>query len=432
MAYVPKKKELKINYKIVIPLAAVLLLMVYAIVLKYSTNNNETRTICGFDEEQMKTALQQNYSDTYQVSDYLYYGESLDLYAQPYDLENSDELTGKTVEVVNMCTKEEYSFIMEANVDRQLTLYSLPEGYYEVFVIDNLVRKRIVYNGELEENEFMLVPRNGTQRRVELRNDPLYFNANEITIPDKYLFLDITEEAIRNDIDVLLDPYGMNADVTYLPDKGVEGNDILENDAMYEAAVLLKEELEKYGLRVDITKNHKEEAINAYGIDGRLNKGYKQNAKYYILMRMNVSPYENVRGMEIYHSRYAASSIEKSIMYSLKKDLDVYANNIISYNPDNPGIGTTAFIEGIDGRKVYENHLFLRESGGRATGAGMYSKSSQEMNASFAKDGNGMKGMEIDFGYVSNKEDAAFWKEHKEEIIQSVASSFVKSIHAEN
>ena len=43
-----------------------------------------------------------------------------------------------------------------------------------------------------------------------------------------------------------------------------------------------------------------------------------------------------------------------------------------------------------------------------------------------------MIALEIDFGYVSNKEDATFWKNHKEEIARQVAASFASGINVDN
>ena len=70
----------------------------------------------------------------------------------------------------------------------------------------------------------------------------------------------------EGDIDVLLDPYGMNMDLTYVPDEGNKGNGITEYKETYKAAVWMKEELEQHGLRVEITKSDaSEQPKPAYG-----------------------------------------------------------------------------------------------------------------------------------------------------------------------
>ena len=78
-------------------------------------------------------------------------------------------------------------------------------------------------------------------------------------------------------------------------------------------------------------------------------------------------------------------------------------------------------------KEYYDTNIYLRESGGRATFAAMYSDLSKEQNAVF-KDANGMNAIEIDFAYVSNSEDAAFWKANKEAIAKQCADSFASAI----
>lgn len=430
MAYVPRKKELKLSYKIALVFLG--LVVILGTTVYFSHKEEETQSLlCNFSIEKSKEILEKQYEQTYGIEDYFYYGESLNLYHETYDLGKSDDLTGKTVKIVNLCSKEEYTFIMESSLDRQLIMYDLDDGVYEVFVIDNMVEKRAVYTNTLEKNEFFTASRNGNVRRIELLAGKDSFGKTGYQIQDNYLFLKLDTEKENDEIDVLLDPFGMNMDVTFTPDAGSEGNGLLENDEMYEAALLLKSELEKYGLRVAISKDSKNQQINAYGENGRLYKGYQGHAKYYILMCMNTSTSDQMQGISIMHSRYAGASIEKGILYHLSKNLDIKTDSSVSYDYDNPGLARTTLVEGMDGKVVYENNLYLRESGGRGTGAAMYSENSKQMNEAFAKDANGMKGMEIDFGYVSNEEDAQFWKTHKEEMIQIIAESFAKSIHAE-
>ena len=43
---------------------------------------------------------------------------------------------------------------------------------------------------------------------------------------------------------------------------------------------------------------------------------------------------------------------------------------------------------------------------------------------------DGMQGLEIDFAYVSNKEDAAYWLKNGEKISKQAAASFASGINA--
>ena len=49
---------------------------------------------------------------------------------------------------------------------------------------------------------------------------------------------------------------------------------------------------------------------------------------------------------------------------------------------------------------------------------------------SFQKGGLLAQGLEIDFAYVSNKEDAAYWLKNGEKISKQAAASFASGINA--
>ena len=117
------------------------------------------------------------------------------------------------------------------------------------------------------------------------------------------------------------------------------------------------------------------------------------------------------------------------MMYYMEKDKVVKAGSLYYTNPSWPGIVTTSLTQGrLDNETIYDLNLQLRESGGRATLAGRYSQTSAEANKSF-KDANGMQGVELDFAYITNEEDAANWKKNKEKIVKSCAKAFALSIN---
>ena len=199
---------------------------------------------------------------------------------------------------------------------------------------------------------------------------------------------------------------------------------------MYKAAVLMKKELEeKYGLRVAITKASKDEKGKAYGSDGRLAKGYKQHAKYYLFLRFSNYANDTIRGFEVAHSYYSSKTLARNLTYGVHKNLKMPLSPM--YTGSDAGIVTGLLAEGADGKTIYDTNLYLRESGGRATLAGKYSETSQEQNADFVN-ANGMQGLEIDFVYISNKEDAALWKKQKNAIIKETARAFAEGINADN
>lgn len=429
MAYVPRQRNYKIRWKIAVPLLLLVVLIIYAIVGMLFPSSEEEKeqkfTVCGLNSEDTIHLLNKAESkNVFTVKDYLYYGESLGFYTETYDpMNKEDELAGKTVELHNLCTDETIPMTMDSTADQKITLQDLGPGFYEVTVIDNLISKRVVYDKVLTSEPFTTAKRNGTVNSVQILADKDLLKDYGISWNQNYVFLNIEEsKANKDDIDVLIDPYSLHTDLTYTPDEGNTGNGIKEYKETYQAALWMKDELEKYGLRVEITKSKEDEVPPpAYGENGRLAQGYKKNARYYLFLRFNTNIDDSIKGVEIWHSNYSSATLGKHIMYGLEKNLNMKGSPYT--NPNNPGVSASPLME--SGYDLYAN---IRESGGRASLAGRASETSQKENKSFAN-ANGMLALEIDFGYVTNKEDAAFWKSHKEEIARQAAASFASGIN---
>lgn len=426
MAYVPRKKIRKIRWKVAAPLLLLLVLIVYALVTIMIPKKDDVQkkfTVCSLNEKKTVKLLNKEYAQTYRISDYTYYGESLGLYTVPYTPNNDDDLAGKTLQLHNLCTGKTATFTMSADVDQKITINDLDPGFYDMTVIDNLVEKRLVYKDILPGRSFDTVQRQNSIKKATLIANKNILKDYNITLKHNYLFLNVQKEKPKKeDIDVYLDPYGMNTDFQYVPDEGSKGNGLVEYKETYEAALIMKKELESYGLRVEISRTSVDaQAKKAYGKDGRLAQGYKKHAHYYIMLRLNQSDM-NLSGVEIWHSNYVSSVIGKQIMYGLQQNLGMNASPYV--NQDGSGVGSSA----VD-KRYFDANIFLRETGGKATFAAMYSDLSKEENASF-KDANGMDAIELDFGYVTSRKDADFWKKNKEKIAQQAAISFAQAIGA--
>ena len=421
MAYAPKQKR-KIRWKLVIPLLLLIALILYAIitVLLPDTDDEQGYTICGLNEEKSAQLLNKQNAQIYEIQDYTYYGESLGLYTDTYDTESNDELVGKTLQLHNLCNDKVATMTIDADVDLKISLSDLEPGFYEITVIDDLVEKQLVYKETLESEPFTTIRRNKQVKHATLIANKDLLQDKGIHWKENYLYLQVESGKPDEDVvDVYLDPYGMNTDFQYVPDEGSSGHGLKEYKETYEAAQIIKKQLESYGLKVEISRADVDEtAAPAYGEDGRFAQAYESGARYYISLRMNQSEM-NLGGVEIWHSAHASSVLGRQIMYGLEKNLGMKASTYV--NPDGTGVGPS-YVD----KQYFDNNIYLRETGGRATFAAMYSELSREENASF-KDTNGMHALEIDFGYVTNSEDAAFWKAHKEEIAKQVADSFAEA-----
>lgn len=424
MAYAPRKRKYKIRWKFAIPLLILIALLLYTMISVLLPKKEEEKkfTVCGLNENKTVETLNKKVAQTYSVSDYTYYGESLGLYTSAYNGENEDDISGKTIQVHNVCSDETISLTMDADIDQKITLNDLEPGFYDVSIIDNLVEKRLVYSDTFQGEPFYTVKRNNKVKKVSIVADKNLLKDYDIMWDKPYLFLQVEEVTPQKDtIDVYIDPYGMNTDFQNVADKGNTGNGLSEYAEMYDAAVIMKKQLESYGLRVEISRDSQDgEAKKAYGADGRLAQGYKKNARYYISLRFNENETTSLRGIEVWHSSHASDVLGNNIVFGLQKNLAMVTSTYV--NSDGTGVGASAIVKG-----YFDNILYLRETGGKATFAAMYSDTSKEENASF-QNAYGMNAIEIDLGYVSNAEDAQFWKDNKEAISKQIAQSFAQGI----
>lgn len=430
MAYVPRKKKFQLHGKligIVMLIIAILAMCTYTYVTQ-NQKEQEIFTICGWNEKRTQERLKGSFTDTYRVSDYLYYGESLALYQNDYVLGGSDDMSRKSVELVNLCNEEAITYTMESSLDRQIDTSELEPGFYALYVNDNLVKKRLVFDEVLHTDVFTTVRREGKVKEITLLADHKML-PEENQLDKNYLFLQVEEKEPKEDyVDIFIDPYGNHINANGVVETGGQGNGLKEYEQAYDAAVLLKEKLEALGLRVAISKEKQEEIISYYGENGRMEKAYVSCARYYIDLGMNSATSTGYRGMEFYHSNYASETLANAIMYAMKKNTALEPSNMYTWIERSEGVTNSALCEGIDGNKIYDALPSLRESGGLGTGAASFNGTAQE-NASFAKENRqGMNALSLNLLYLTNSEDVAIWKENKDTIINELANAFARGI----
>lgn len=426
MAYVPKTR--KVNVKLWIPVIVIVIALSSFGAYYFMQNKEEEGkySICGFSQKDMQKKMKKEYANTYMASDFVYYGESLNILQAAFNPDVNDALAGKSILLKDICSDNEYAFVIGSQADRGVLLSSLQDGFYEIFVVEDLIEKRIVFDKEVM-SEFQTIHRNdGKSKKTTLLANTTMFSDSEVTLPLNYSFIEV-KQGKEKQYDVVLDPAGMDHDFTYTLNKGAQGNGLSENSEMYAAATFIKEKLEEKGLKVLITKKSEDEVVESYGKDGRLERAYDAKAKYYI--RLSFAKTESgLEGMEVSYSAHASSSFANQILYELSRNTNVTLSNdagIVN------GLYECYPWEGIDKRRVYDNDLWIREAGGKVTQAGMYSENAIKGNT-FAKDNlYGMNTISINMGYITNEKDATFYKENKEAFLTTISNAILKYLNVE-
>ena len=193
---------------------------------------------------------------------------------------------------------------------------------------------------------------------------------------------------------------------------------LIEANETLRLALLLKEELEKSGLKVYLTRDDHEDVVDLYGVDGRLYQAYQVQAKYYIELNMMYSSNEAIRGSTAHYSRYASNRFATLVFKSYLDNTTLVPRGT-STNGNLDGVKAAPSYEGYDAIPV------IRESGGRILGAGTMSEASME-NAIFNKDARiGMQSLSLDLIYISNQEDVDYFTQNLETLSLNLSQGII-------
>lgn len=429
MAYVPPKKQ-KHTRQIVLGIGALAIvfgaLWGYHFYADQAAQKARPFTICGLNEQQTVERVQRKEKDVYLISDYLYYGESLNLFSHDYEAGVQDDVRRKSITLTDLCTDESVTYTMEDSADRQIDIRELEPGFYALSIRDGFEEKRLVYDEAIMGESFYSVVRDGKVKVATLLG-----NANLVNpaLSDHDLFLKIEEREPESDVyDVFIDPYGPRMINGTIQAAGF-ANDLDESVEMQKAAEQLKNELEKHGLKVMMAKEAADEAVGYYGEAGIMQKAYASGAKYYLELGMNSSAQAADGGTEIFYSNYSSATLANTLMYELTKNTSLTGSDLNAWFQRNSGVSADYTTVGTDGKEIYDMLPSLRESGGRISGGGHFSTAAQE-NADVVQSlRSGMQAVSINFIYITNKEDAQIWKNERSAIITELSNALVKAIH---
>lgn len=391
--------------------------------------NQSPFTICNYSVSKTQDTLESlSYSDTIQMHDYLVYGETLNIFAQNYVLNQKDTFIGKTVKLINLCDGYEWVYMLEGNIDGQIPLELLPNGFYEVYIIDNLIQKRVISSLDIEDI-FYPVNRNNQGKTIEVLSD-LNLGSSEdrkVSLDKRYLYLsvkDSTSEERETVYDIVLD----GANSTYIGqrvDRGKSAFNMVESNETVRMAILVQEELEAAGLKVYMTRDDSEDVIDLYGIDGRLYNAYASKAKYYLEFNMLYSSLAERSGAVMSYSHFSSNRFATAVFKSY-----LNANIISAY-----GSASSSNIAGVKSASLYEGFdsiPVIRESGGRILGAGTMSEASLT-NASFNADARyGLQTISLDLIHLSNENDAMLYANNTEALAHAIAQGIIEYIRLED
>ena len=411
------------KWKYIIPVILLVSLLVYitgSLLWPKDTVKPVVKTICEFDAQQSREKVSVAHNPTTQINDYFAYGETLNIFNADYVLGKKDLFIGKTVILINVCNGLERVYMLESMVDGQIPMEDLEEGFYEVYVMINLQRHRVV-SEEVFKDSFTTIRRNGVFNYIDLIADR-YLLENDTegdpTMDKNYLFFHV-HKAVEEDeenYDIVIDPGHLHRDLGYT-DFGYRVNNVVEADEMLRMALLLKAEFEKYGLKVRLTREG-DEIVNTYNLEGRLHRAYLSNAKYYLEVQAVGAGNNSVTGMQVVYSSFASPRLPSAVFRTLIDNTKLESTGIRGTGSI-PGVVPSGRSDGFDGRMV------IRESGGIALSAGNYSQKAKDENYSFAGESRlGMHTMTIEYMYITHAPSVAKWNSQIENYARVTAEGY--------
>jgi len=428
-----RSRRKKIRWKFILPLLILGILITYIGITLLNPHQVEVVqpkfTVCDYSLSKAQSVFKtMDYTDTIELAEHLYYGETLSIYNEPFELGKIDPFVGKTVILKNVCDGNELVYMMESNIDRQIPLDAIPPGFYEIYVMQNLVKARMVSQSVVYDDFFTIRRNNGLGKEIELVADTDLIESpyEDRTIFNKnYVFLSVTEKEVPETVyDVVIDPskYQVSGDTV------IKG-DINVAEALVDSANLLKEKLEAYGLKVFVTRG--KEIIDRWGDDGRMIKIYDVKAKYYIALDINSSANANEKGARIIYSHYTSNRFATAIFDAyMLKDKSPKPYNLTYY-----GVGSKGNSLGIIAGRILEDKMDVntdvRETGGKILGAARYSLSSAE-NAAFALDNPyGIQSILLDLLFISNTHDYEIYTTQHDALMENIALGFADYLQLE-
>lgn len=422
------RRRRKLKWKYIIPVILLAMLLVYVAGSLLWPNGAEkpvVKTICDYNAQQSREKVSSIHSPVTEFNDYFVYGETLNIFNSPYELGKKDLFIGKTVILINLCTGLERVYMLESTVDGQIPMEDLEEGFYEVFVMINLQRHRVVSN-EIFTDSFTTIRRNGSFNYVDLIADRYLLendSEGDPTMDKNYLFLHVHKATEEDEdvYDIVIDPGHLHQDLGYT-DFGYKVNDVIEANEMLRMALLLKAEFEQYGLKVLLTREG-DEIVDTYNIDGRLHRGYLSNAKYYIEVQAVGAGNNNVTGMQVVYSSFASPRLPSAVFRHLIDQTDLESTGIRGTGSI-PGVVPSGRSDGFDGRMV------IRESGGIALSAGNYSQKARDENYSFAGESRlGLHTVTIEYMYITHAPSVVQWNSQIQNYARATAEGYANYLN---
>ena len=322
--------------------------------------------------------------------------------------------------------------ILSKYINNGLNLEKLEVGEYLVLLKDNVTN--IYYNvlnkTDYHDNQYYTITKNG-------KNNLITFKENTFN-NKKYFTINVKEEKLPENIyDIVIDPGHGGVDT------GAGNGKYHESKFTLDYAKSLKEELEKIGLKVKMTRET-DTSIESYGESSRTGIPYEVKAKLMLDIHLNSSGSSKQRGVEIYKASHDDNTFAKILADSIHEETAIpYSNNPMNKVDD--GIYMRVYssrdIENTkkDAKKYnfepynldddVTYYYFIRETGGIMTKAFSDGRNSKKKANPYRNMNQGVEAYLCELAYISQNDDLEMVINHKDKFVKALVKAVTKYVN---
>lgn len=414
-----KKRVRKSRVFIVfVVLAAILCVSVFLYTQRITPLDRASMSILDLiDRDTIETNIKDEFKESYELSDYGIYGQTLSFYREKYSQSSKDSIIGSTIVLVNVQTQNEYTYVAGEGIDSGINLENLEEGLYEIYIYDRYDRKRVYFEDSFSSEEFMTMRSKGKVKYITLHADKDYLKEKGVRYDENYAFLAVMENIPKKQVaDIVLDPGGMVAMVSSMTtDEGLSSEFINEAQATLEFCQLLKSKLEEKGLSVIVTREE-DQVIGYYGSNSRVGMGYEANAKAFLSFQFYET--EEANSPYLMTGNSTSGLFANEMAYHLKADGISLAHFDSSDRLADSVVYDPATVD--EKENVYDLYPQIRETGGKMSFAGKMEMA--QANSEYANV-YGMESVLIFLGNVNSQESIDAYKQNKEQIADCIVKA---------
>jgi len=311
-------------------------------------------------------------------------------------------------------------------INEGINLEDIKEGSYFILLKYNDEYYSLKNTTKYEDLDYYTLTKNNKNYEVSI---------SFIKILDKeYFVLNKEEKKLPDDYyDIVIDPGHGGVDI------GAKNGKAVESKINLEYSLLLKDKLEKLGLKVKLTRE-KDDFLDNYGDDGRVSIPYITKAKMLLSIHLN-SAVKNVYdgGVEIYVPNHTNINFAKRLAENIVNNTStIYSKNKSDRIKEGVYLRTLSKsdLETMkkdaleDGYTPYENattdstyYYIIRETGGIITGAYIDSRNPKKEANPYYNSNHGCESYLLEMGYISSDKNLNIILNEKEKYVDAIVET---------